>query len=56
MVKRIGLLMCLILFVIDGGNSVSQTAEDEHAEFYFTRLIYNSGRGGFGRGGGWRTD
>jgi hypothetical protein len=56
MVKRLALLMCL--FVMDGGYTESQVPEDEHAEFYFTRLMYNSGRGGFGRGrgGSWATD
>ena len=49
--------MCLILFVLGGGATESQITEEEHAEFYFTRLIYNSGgRGFFRRGGGWATD
>src|SRR5262245_15868383 len=60
MMKRIGLLISLTLFVMTGGSLESQeTRDDEHAEFYFTRLIYNGGGrgfGGFGRGSRWATD
>jgi hypothetical protein len=50
------LAACLILFVLPA-ISADRPGPEDTPEFYFTRLVYSSGFGGFGRGrGSWATD